>query len=287
MRSKISLLVRILRWCVIVVIFSCNQHVDTATTTAPKAFPGQSKPNSTIPMEGRPDPPSAYPQCPMPASLHFKPHEIEKRMAAIKKSIDEMAERKVRFSSCIKDSLMKDVLASIPIRPSDTIADIGSGTGYFEMELLEQGIPFQKLFAVDVNNNSLEMMRYAIDVLGYPHGEKVTAIHSTMRDTMLPVRSVDLTLIIRAPFYLRAGQDGFMCLKSLYTAMKFGGNIHVFDSSDADHGKNLTGKAKNVEKETKNIFIKAGFHYIETKWDIGDTDRIHMIFTKTDEAAGE
>ncbi len=281
MKLRKTVLLCILQLCVIATVLSCNHNTDRPEKNVPEVESTPDTPDTPQASNTSHDekPHSAYPECPMPASLHFKPDELEKGVASIKSAIDKMAEKKERFSSCTSNKAMKSVLASVPINPSAVIADIGAGTGYFEMEILEQGIPFQKLFAVDINADSLELLQYALNKLGYPDKEKVLTIHSAMWDTKLPSKSVDLALLIRNHFYNGSEVDGMNCLKSLNSAMKPGGRVHIFDQALSYEGKDLEEKAKLLQKQTINAFHTAGFHHIKTESDLQDSDLIHMTFS--------
>ncbi len=225
-------------------------------------------------------PPSAYPYCPMPASLHLSPEEIESKINQIKVAINAMAVKNTRFSSCVRNSVMTDIIAAVPIKASDTIVDIGAGTGYFEMAFLERRIPFHKLYAVDTDKNALGLLQYALDKLTYPNREKVIVTHSTRSNILLAPQTIDVALIIRTPFYLELVEgEGFQCLKSLYDAMNTEGRVHVFDSKKGDH-PHL--KANQKEFETIKLFRKAGFTYVETKKELENSGFLYMIFTKNE-----
>jgi predicted RNA methylase len=215
---------------------------------------------------------------PMPNSLQSLSGDIESKIKRFKSAIDDAARNGHTFSSFPSGAQIKVVLDTVSFKASDTLADIGAGTGYFELTLLESRIPFHKLYAVDIDKNALDLLKYALDKFEYPNRNKVEVIQSELSDTLLPHEAIDVALIMRTPFYLEVIEGGgFQCLKSLYAAMKKDGRVHVFDSK---RGEYPHLKANQKEFETIRLFQKAGFVYDNAKTGKEDSEFIYMVFAK-------
>jgi precorrin-6B methylase 2/mono/diheme cytochrome c family protein len=115
------------------------------------------------------------------------------------------------------------LMAALHIRRGATVADIGSGTGYFTWRLAEQVGPQGKVYAVDVQQNMLDLTRAAVDEHKLSNVEYVLA---TERSPRLPERSLDLVFIAYA--YHEFGDPGAM-MASIRRALKPGGRVVILE----------------------------------------------------------
>jgi ubiquinone/menaquinone biosynthesis C-methylase UbiE len=84
------------------------------------------------------------------------------------------------------------VLAAMRITEGMTVADIGSGTGLYTVELAGSVGPTGRVFAVDVTEPFLEHVRGAVEAAG---AENVELVLADPRDAKLPAASVDVALM--------------------------------------------------------------------------------------------
>jgi precorrin-6B methylase 2 len=85
-----------------------------------------------------------------------------------------------------------DVITALHLKPTDIVADIGAGTGYFSFRMANL---VDKVFAVDVQPEMLG----AIDFLAEENQVKnVTAILGTETDPKLPINAINLALMVDA-----------------------------------------------------------------------------------------
>lgn len=115
------------------------------------------------------------------------------------------------------------LMSALHIRPGATVADIGSGTGYFTWRLAEQVGPQGKVYAVDVQQSMLDLTKAAVDERKLSNVEYVLA---TERSPRLPERSVDLVFIAYA--YHEFGDPEAM-MASIRRALKPGGRVLVLE----------------------------------------------------------
>ena len=122
-----------------------------------------------------------------------------------------------------KDERPDLLISALHIRPGATVADIGSGTGYFTWRLAQQVGPTGKVYAVDVQDSMLDLTKAAVDAHKLTNVEYVRATESNPR---LPERSVDLAFIAYA--YHEFGDPEAM-MASIRRALKPGGRVLILE----------------------------------------------------------
>src|SRR5687768_898142 len=115
------------------------------------------------------------------------------------------------------------LMNALQIRPGATIADIGSGTGYFTWRLAQQVGPKGKVYAVDIQQSMLDLTRKAVAAHKLANVEYVLATDTSPR---LPDRSVDLVFIAYA--YHEFGDPDAM-MAGIRRALKPGGRVVILE----------------------------------------------------------
>lgn len=115
------------------------------------------------------------------------------------------------------------LMSALQIRRGATVADVGSGTGYFTWRLAEQVGPNGKVYAVDVQQSMLDLTKKAVAEHKLANVEYVLATDSSPR---LPERSVDLVFIAYA--YHEFGDPDSM-MAAIRRALKPGGRVVILE----------------------------------------------------------
>lgn len=115
------------------------------------------------------------------------------------------------------------LIGALHIRPGATVADIGSGTGYFTWRLAQQVGPQGKVYAVDLQESMLDLTKAAVDAHKLTNVEYVRA---TERSPRLPDRSIDLAFVAYA--YHEFGDPEAM-MASIRRALKPGGRVVILE----------------------------------------------------------
>jgi putative heme-binding domain-containing protein len=115
------------------------------------------------------------------------------------------------------------LLAALGIAPGSTVADVGSGTGYFTWRLARQVGPAGKVYAVDVQQAMLDLTRRAVASRGLDNVEYVLA---TATDPRLPEGAIDLAFIAYA---YHEFADPPVVMAAIRRALKPGGRIFVLE----------------------------------------------------------
>ncbi len=122
-----------------------------------------------------------------------------------------------------KEERPEQLISALQIRRGATVADIGSGTGYFTWRLAEQVGPGGKVYAVDVQPAMLDLTKAAVAEHKLSNVEYVLATDSSAR---LPERSVDLAFIAYA--YHEFGDPEAM-MRGIRRALKPGGRVVILE----------------------------------------------------------
>ena len=122
-----------------------------------------------------------------------------------------------------KEERPEQLLSALQIRPGATVADIGSGTGYFTWRLAQHVGKQGKVYAVDVQQSMLDLTKAAVAAHQLSNVEYVLATESSPR---LPERSVDFVFIAYA--YHEFG-DPDAVMAAIRRALKPGGRVLVLE----------------------------------------------------------
>lgn len=115
------------------------------------------------------------------------------------------------------------LMSALHIRRGATVADLGSGTGYFTWRLAEQVGPQGKVYAIDVQRSMLDLTKAAVAEHKLANVEYVLA---TDISPQLPERSVDLVFMAYA--YHEFGDPEAM-MRSVRRALKPGGRVVILE----------------------------------------------------------
>jgi arsenite methyltransferase len=139
-----------------------------------------------------------------------------------------------------------DVVLALEIKPTDTIADIGAGTGYFARRFAQHA---GTVYAVDIDQKLL-------DIAGKNAPANLTTVLATPDDPRLQERSVDTIFFCDVLHHIENRPAYYA---KLAKALKPGGRIVVIDF----HKKNLpVGPPPSMKLSDQEViaeFQKAGF----------------------------
>ena len=87
------------------------------------------------------------------------------------------------------------LIDNLPIEPGDKVADIGAGTGYFSLPMAEQVGDTGKVYAVDIQQEMLDIIALRTEQQGITNIERVLA---AVDDPRLPANTIDMALMVDA-----------------------------------------------------------------------------------------
>ncbi len=123
-----------------------------------------------------------------------------------------------------QDQKPSQVLEALQLQPGMTVADLGSGSGYFTRRFVEAVTDRGKVYAVDVEP---EMLRYVEDSLVHMHVPySAEFILARPDDPKLPPASVDLIFVCNTAHHL---EDRAHYFRNAASALKPGGRVAIID----------------------------------------------------------
>ncbi len=148
------------------------------------------------------------------------------------------------------------VIASLGIEPGDRVADLGSGSGYFTLRLVEAVGPTGKVYAVDVDAAMNEYLRERVKEAGV---RNVEVIDGKFEDPLLPDGRIDLIFSANTYHHLQERSTYF---RNVQRDLAPGGRIAIIDYNDTTWFPRIMGHATD-----KAVLIeemqKAGYDVAE------------------------
>jgi len=139
-----------------------------------------------------------------------------------------------------------EVIMALHLKPTDTVADIGAGTGYFSRRL---AIHAAKVYAVDIDAKLLDIAKKNAPA-------NVITVVSKPQDPMLPPASVDLVFFCDVIHHIEDRLDYY---RRLRLALKPGARIVIVDFYKKQMPIGPPPEMKLSEKQVTEELEKAGF----------------------------
>ena len=143
------------------------------------------------------------------------------------------------------------VIAALGLKPGQSVADIGAGTGYFSVRLAKSaGAP--KVFAVDIEASMVQYVRQRATREGLTN---IVAVKADADRTNLP-EPVDAVLIVDTYHHIANRVAYFTALKSL---LKRGGRLAIVDFRKDAPGDGPPPEFRFTPDQITGELAKAGF----------------------------
>ncbi|OUU27394.1 MAG: SAM-dependent methyltransferase [Verrucomicrobia bacterium TMED44] len=149
------------------------------------------------------------------------------------------------------------LINGLALKPTDNIADIGSGSGYFSFRMAKL-VPEGKVFAVDISPQMVGMVRAKMAQMGVSN---ISPVQSTITQTKLPENSIDAALIVDA--YHEFSHPLEMAT-SILKSLKPGGKLVLIEYRMEDPSVPIKLLHKMSEKQAKREMKAAGFKWEKT-----------------------
>lgn len=113
-------------------------------------------------------------------------------------------------------------IAALNLQPTDVVADIGAGTGYFSFRIADQ-VPEGRVVAVDLQPEMLALMQQVIDQESISN---VDLVQGASDSPHLPSESIDWALMVDA--YHEFDQP-YEMMQGIVKALKPGGHVALLE----------------------------------------------------------
>jgi ubiquinone/menaquinone biosynthesis C-methylase UbiE len=139
------------------------------------------------------------------------------------------------------------LLKNLDLQPTDVVADIGAGTGYFTFRISPR-VPQGKVLAVDIQQ---EMIDYLNKSKASNKADNVQAVLGTISDPNLPAGTVDLVLFVDAYHEFSHPRE---MMQAIVTALKPGGRVALVEYRAEDPNVPIRPRHKmTVAQATKEM----------------------------------
>lgn len=152
-----------------------------------------------------------------------------------------------------------EVLVShLELSPTDVVADIGAGTGYFTFRLSPL-LPNGHVFAVDVQEEMLDIIQDKMKQEGI---DNVIPVMGENDDPRLPEESVDLVLLVDAYHEFSHPRE---MMQGVYRALRPGGRVVLIEYRLEDPEVAIKRLHKMSQTQAKAEMAAVGLEWLETK----------------------
>ena len=167
---------------------------------------------------------------------------------------------------------IEQVVAAMRLRPTDVVADLGAGTGLFDVALA-RAVPAGRVYAVELDDKFFPHIQAKVAAAGVTNVRTVTG---KFTDPSLPGRDVDVAFFHDVLHHVENRAE---YLKSLTGYLKPGARIVVveFQAADSPHKDQpalVVGKEQGAQLMAGIGFKPSEDHALFTdKWFVGYTRR--------------
>ena len=150
------------------------------------------------------------------------------------------------------------VVDSMNLSPTDVVADIGAGTGYFTFRIASR-VREGRVFAVDIQPEMLDIMRETIQAQNIGN---VALVRGTITDPKLPADSIDAVLMVDAYHEFSHPREMMLNLKE---ALVSGGRVFLVEYRKEDPSIPIKPLHKMTEAQARKEMEAVGLEWVDTK----------------------
>ena len=170
------------------------------------------------------------------------------------------------------------LLDNLKIKPGDSVADIGAGSGYFTFRLSKKVGKSGKVLAVDIQPEMLAIIRKRMKEREVTN---VDPIQGTQKDPKLPAGSVDLILMVDV---YHEFEYPYEMIRAMVRSLKPKGRIVFVEYRKEDPDVPIKLVHKMTEKQVRKEMSVHRLSWVET---LGFLPRQHVIIFRKDEDKGK
>ncbi len=163
------------------------------------------------------------------------------------------------------------VINALDLKPNDTVADIGAGTGYFSFRMAKL-VPKGRVLAVDIQPEMLDIINFL------KKDKKIANVEPALGTEIspnLPVDTVDLALMVDAYHEFNYPYE---MMTNIVTALKPGGKVVLVEYRGENPFIPIKGLHKMTQKQVKQEMAAVGLKWVKTQDNL--PQQHILIFTK-------
>ena len=149
------------------------------------------------------------------------------------------------------------LLPLLGLKPTDVVADIGAGSGYFSFRL-SKAVPQGKVYAEDIQQEMLDIVA-ARKAKG--EGANVVTVLGGVNDPRLPANAIDLILLVDVYHEFSYPRE---MGEAMARALKPGGRIALVEYRGEDPAVPIKAVHKMTEAQAKKEMSAVGLVWVST-----------------------
>jgi ubiquinone/menaquinone biosynthesis C-methylase UbiE len=166
-----------------------------------------------------------------------------------------------------KEEAPRKAIEMMQLKPTDVVADIGAGSGYFSF-LMAERVPKGKVFAQDIQQEMLDLILQRAKEKGV---KNVEPILGTVTDPKLPDNSVDVVLFVDS---YHEFDHPFEMMTAIVKALKPGGRVVQLEYRGEDPEVPIKPHHKMTEAQARKEMEAVGLKFVENRKGL---PRQHML----------
>ena len=152
----------------------------------------------------------------------------------------------------------QQVIAHMQLKPTDVVADVGAGTGYFTLRIsrvVRQGT----VYAVDIQSAMLAILEQRKKQL---KAENVITVQGTETDPRLPAQTVDVVLLVDAYHEFAYPRE---MMENIIKSLKPGGRVIQIEYRGEDSSVPIKSLHKMTVAQARKEMEAVGLRWQETQ----------------------
>lgn len=150
------------------------------------------------------------------------------------------------------------IISALDLKPTDTVADIGAGTGYISFRI-SPVVPQGKVLAVDIQPEMLDIVSFVKQARKITNVEPVLA---SVTDPHLPAASIDLALMVDAYHEFSHPRE---TMAAVVQALKPGGRVVLVEYRRENPFVLIKPLHKMTQQQVRKEMQAVGLVWRETK----------------------
>ena len=150
------------------------------------------------------------------------------------------------------------VIDALEIKPGQTIADLGAGSGYYSFRIAPLVGPAGKVLAIDIEPQMLDVIAQRAS---REHVANIATVRSSARDPNLASHSVDLLFMVDVYHEL---EYPYEVMTRVREALKPGGRVALVEYRAEDPAVMIKAVHKMSEAQVRREMQAAGFRHVKT-----------------------
>ena len=158
------------------------------------------------------------------------------------------------------------VTTQFHIRPGDTVADFGAGSGYFLPAVAEATGPEGKVYVCEIQKGLIEKLGEHVRTAGWAHVVPVWGDVEAAEGVAIPPESVDVAMLVNTFFMF---EDTQAALATIDRTLRPGGKLCLVDWSESFAGLGPSPEMVVVKQDAIDTLETFGYT-LETEFPAGE-----------------